>query len=582
MEEVMPVNHNNYYNLTADRTPYGARTFHFLASFELKIKITRILKNLFSCFLILVFFSGCGSPGLEPVFVEPIRPQMTLEGSFLTESPDEINFPVKVLFAIDCSLSMGDEEQGIEAGSDPHFLRIEAVRNFITQYNSNENTSFEILLWSSNVFDATRTSDGQRGFTKDPEELNRVLDGAYNDTTTDYLGTLDAIQADIQRDINRANEDDLIRSKYIVIFLSDGLSNAQGVTQDDTDIWGSINDITQMTVDNGIGSFNFHTFLLLGMFPPGSEGDDARNHAENTLQGMADRGNGEFRLFENAESVDFLNIVDMRLTVEYHVKYLLVYNYNVRPGTRIIHVDSDRDGLLDTEETEYGTNPANKDSDGDGLSDFFEISVSSPGHELDPLTADSPCTLREDGDYPDSDNDGLTDCEEFVKGTDRRISDSDGDGIPDGIEFREGTNPLESQPSFDSDFDGMVDWLEIQRHTNTISNDPLIKEKYSYTYDINDEGLVPLDQGTDMESYVRRYSFRIANIDLLDTATHSRPDGTIWNQGDNLIRFYIAEVPEDTPDVPPIFRMAEVIVNANMNIANQVITLTPSDFNLLN
>ena len=538
------------------------------------------MMNRWNIFPVLIFwflfFSGCEGPDLERT---QERSKVTLRGSFMTESPDEINFPVKVLFAIDCSLSMGDNVNGQVVGSDPYFLRIEAVRNFIDEYNSNENTSFEIMLWNNDVFDRTRTLDGRGGFTKDPDELNRVLDRARNDTMTDYLGTLDAIYADIQRDINREDEDNLIRSKYIVVFLSDGMSNVQGGSQPNSDIWNSVSEIYEMAEESGVGAFNFHTFLLLGMFPPTASGQLAQQYAEETLEGMADQGNGQFRLFDSAEAVDFINIVDMRLTVEYKVKYIVAFNYNVRPGTELVYVDSDGDGLTDNEEVDYGTDPDSKDTDGDGLSDFFEVKLSSPGHELDPLVQDSPCDIPLDGLWPDSDTDGLTDCEEYVKGTNRRLVDTDADGIPDGIEFLTGTNPLEIQNTTDMDFDGSVDWMEVQQHTNVVSNDPKIRERYNYRYNIHDNGLVPIEQGTSMQSYVRQYNFSISNIDVMNTREHTDESGYNWSQGDNFIRLYIAEVPEDNPDIVPIFRMAEVIVN--IEDENMTITLTPGDFSLL-
>jgi len=519
---------------------------------------------------------ACNGPDLA---LTQSRSRVALEGSFLTESPDEINFPVKVLFAIDCSLSMGDSVDGTTVGSDPYFLRIEAVRNFIDTYNSNENASFEIMLWNNDVFERTRTIDGRGGFTKDPDELNRVLDLARNDTMTDYLGTLDAIHTDIERDINNADEGSLIRTKYMVIFLSDGMSNVQGGSQPNSDIWNSVSDIYEMAEAYGVGGFNFHTFLLLGMFGSTESGQAARAYAENTLQGMADRGNGQFRLFETAESIDFVNIVDMRLTVEYKIKYLVAYNTNVRPGLELVYVDSDGDGLIDSDEAAHGTDAFSSDSDGDGLSDYFEIAVSSPGHRLDPLLQDSPCDSVGDDPWPDTDRDGLTDCEEYVKGTDRRMVDTDTDGIPDGIEFVMGTNPLEIQDTNDSDFDGMVDWLEVQKHTNVTSNDPIIRKLYSYNYHIQDEGLVPIEQGEGLPSYVRRYHFRISNIDIMNTGAHTDDNGDFWYQGDNLIRFYIAQVPEDNPDGTPIFRMAEVLVNIDERGAT--IVLTPNDFELL-
>ncbi len=520
--------------------------------------------------LFLSFAGGCtAGPDLERTQAQT---KVALEGSFLTESPDEIDFPVKVLFAIDCSLSMGDEELGIVAGSDPYFLRIEATRNFIDQYNSNENTSFDIMLWSNTVFETTG------GFTKDPAVLEDILTDVQNDTTTDYLGTLDAIYVDLRNDIMNANEEERVRSKYIIVFLSDGVPNAQGETQDDVDIWEKVDEINDMMTEYGVGSFNFHTFLLLGNFGNDAYGQARQAEAETTLQGMAERGNGQFRLFENAETIDFINIVDMRLTVEYDVKYLVAYNYNIRPGIDLLYTDSDGDGLSDEEEELYGTDPTRRDTDQDGLSDFCEVKMSSPGHVLDPLDpSDSIC---DEGTYGvDSDNDGMTDCEEYVKGTSRLNPDTDSDGIPDGIEFLAGTNPLAEENTTDTDFDGVLDWMEVQRHTNVMSNDPRIRERNSYVYDIIDGGLVLIDQGTDMESHVRQFNFNVSNIDLADTLPFVMEDGTQWNEGDNLIRFYLAEVPEDRPDSPPVFRMAEVIVN--IDDRDRVITLTPGDFILL-
>jgi len=525
-----------------------------------------------------LFAAGCGDVPLERT---QERTKVALRGSFLTESPDEIQFPIKVLFAIDCSLSMGDEINGVRAGSDPDFLRIDAVRDFIDEYNSNENVSFEVMLWNNDVFSRTRTVGGQPGFTKDPTELNRVLDGAYNDTMTDYIGTLDAIYADIERDIrNTLNPDNLVRTKYVVVFLSDGMSNVQGGRQPDVDIWNRVRDLSDLMEDRGVGGFNFHTFLLMGMFPPTAEGQLALRLAETTLEGMSERGNGQYRRFESAEAIDFINVVDMRLTVEYQIKYVVAWNYNVRPGLELVYPDSDGDGLIDAEEVNYGTNPDVWDTDGDGLSDFFEVELSSPGHPLDPLTPDSPCDTPPTGLWPDTDDDGLTDCEEFVKGTNRRLVDTDHDGIPDGVEFLAGTNPLEIQYTVDTDFDGAQDWMEVQQHTNVSSNDPKIRARYAYRYDLADRGLVAIDQGSALPSYVRQYAFDISNIDIADTRGYAPADGSAFRRaGDNRIRLYLAQVPEDNPDAPPVFRVAEVVVNINDDPGTVI--LTPADFQLM-
>lgn len=66
-------------------------------------------------------------------------------------------------------------------------------------------------------------------------------------------------------------------------------------------------------------------------------------------------------------------------------------------------IDSDGDGLLDTEELQSGTNPYNPDTDGDGLSDFYE-----------------------------ADN-----------GTNPLLHDTDSDGYSDGYEVSANTDPMD-------------------------------------------------------------------------------------------------------------------------------------------
>lgn len=89
-------------------------------------------------------------------------------------------------------------------------------------------------------------------------------------------------------------------------------------------------------------------------------------------------------------------------------------------------VDSDGDGLSDSEELLYGTNPLLADTDGDGLNDYDEVMI----HKTDPLN-------------PDTDGDGLSDYEEvMIYKTDPLNPDTDGDGYTDGEEVNSGHNPL--------------------------------------------------------------------------------------------------------------------------------------------
>ena len=116
-------------------------------------------------------------------------------------------------------------------------------------------------------------------------------------------------------------------------------------------------------------------------------------------------------------------------------------------GTDPMSFDTDEDGLTDADEVNlYNTDPINNDSDYDGMNDGWELAQS-----LNPLS---------DGDGDgDLDNDGLTDLEECLFGTDTALADSDGDGLSDGDEaliWRINPNAI------DTDGDNLNDNYEIQ------------------------------------------------------------------------------------------------------------------------
>lgn len=89
--------------------------------------------------------------------------------------------------------------------------------------------------------------------------------------------------------------------------------------------------------------------------------------------------------------------------------------------------DTDNDGLTDMEEIIYGTNKDNPDTDGDGHLDGAEVE-----NGYNPAGAGKL----------DSDNDGLSDADELKYGTDKNNPDTDADGHQDGTEVLNGYNPL--------------------------------------------------------------------------------------------------------------------------------------------
>ena len=133
--------------------------------------------------------------------------------------------------------------------------------------------------------------------------------------------------------------------------------------------------------------------------------------------------------------------------------------------------DTDSDGLSDLEEVQITlTDPLDDDSDNDTLTDFEETTLGSNAN----LTS-SPVA------HPtlDSDDDGLNNARERLKGTDPEQRDSDNDGLIDGQEYSLNSNPMDPDSPVingytDTDGDGLSAAREYLNGSDpTDSHDPL-------------------------------------------------------------------------------------------------------------
>jgi len=168
-------------------------------------------------------------------------------------------------------------------------------------------------------------------------------------------------------------------------------------------------------------------------------------------------------------------LYDMEEVAVYHTDYMNpdtdgdglkdgheVKSYQTDPNKK----DTDSDGLNDGDEVNvYSTNPLSPDTDSDSLPDKWEVE-----NKLDPRVGNG-----DDGASGDPDGDGLLNSEEFNYGTNPRAADTDSDGMPDPWEIRWGLNPRLGSgadgPAADLDGDGLTNLQECQHGTNPNSAD---------------------------------------------------------------------------------------------------------------
>jgi hypothetical protein len=498
----------------------------------------------------------------------PLDNKLSVQSSFCTVDPNELTFPVKILFVVDTSQSM--------ARTDPTGQRLIAVQDVVNAFIGDPGVEFGIISFSgvSNVL--TANAMGQDGFTRDLDDINTaIVSLGMAGSTTDYEGALSDAFRILSADMQGSDEENLARSKYVIIFVSDGLPNPVLEDQNTrSSILSLVDDIANLQRIYRPREIRLHTALVLSdtamrgfrCTDSGLEGGTfdctgvpsaaqctaipnciwigVEEEAESLLSAMSMAGNGTYRSFPNGEQINFLRIDFTSIRRVFTLKNLLVTNSNARPRLFLTSTqdrigratpDSDMDGLDDEEEVRFGTNLLALDSDADGFSDLLEVKLVASGFDpLDPSDADCKLAL----DRADNDGDEFLDCEERFAGTSRAFFDSDSDGTPDAVELRYLTNPVADDSKSDLDFDGARNADEIRGHSDPLVNDASDRSAIAYRYEVVNTGL--------REDGRSCYEFKVENITLAET----QPDGV------NRVLIYVDQAPFDDPLDHGTFRVA--------------------------
>ena len=430
---------------------------------------------------------GCTKADLEGIPVPPEPPlddKMRVEGHFCTEDPMSVEFPVKVLFVVDTSDSMSQTDPPNPLDNN-YTGRTRAIIDVVNQLSGMKGVEIGILSFHSAVNDVTH------GFVPDytPADIINLTNAAQtlqsNAAQTNYEGALDAAFQLLVTDMRNTDLKARSRSKYIVIFLSDGMPNP--VTEDpptntDERIMTLVKDIASLEREQQLRELKFHSVYLSGKTPP-----QYQQIPLALLKSMSEEGRGTFRNIANGERINFITVDFTSFRRVFILKSFFVTNQNARPGGGDEVTDSDGDGLSDAYETLIGTDPRRWDTDGDGFGDLLEERLRNAGFDpLDPADADCAVTPGDDYNRRDEDGDGLLNCEERFLGTSPRIFDTDADGIPDGLELPFGVNPVAVDDLLDLDHDGAPNGVEVRAHSDPTANDVGNLSIYGYRYDVKE------------------------------------------------------------------------------------------------
>ena len=456
------------------------------------------MKPLFFFVAVAISLCACSEAEFRRVVTPPayLDDKVRIEGELCTRSPSTLVFPLRVLFVVD-----GSESMEVTDPPDPltgTTRREDIVREIWTSLLSQglEDVRIGIIRFSAQSQSRTPVdldADGLADtyFTTDRLQLDAAtLALAETDRTTNYGAALAEAQFEIRNELSRADLESLPLSKYVVVFVSDGLpdvdpTNAQG--NGASEILDAVRAMRDLTASFRVGDMKLHTVYLST-----GQGPAFDRPAQDLLQAMAEVGGGTYRSIPNGEAINVIGVDFTVIRRVFTLKSFVAVNTNalvdqkqvehlirssvaledalpiaaIRAGFTDVSgdgflecgeplVDTDGDGLSDLVEALLGTSPFVPDTDDDGLSDRLEWDLRPSRDPLNPSDArcylPSPCVadpLAPDrcACIVDVDFNGVCDCaqgptstcEDQVNGRDCVDLDVDGrcdcpDGDGDGF-----------------------------------------------------------------------------------------------------------------------------------------------------
>lgn len=133
-------------------------------------------------------------------------------------------------------------------------------------------------------------------------------------------------------------------------------------------------------------------------------------------------------------------------------------------GTNAQNTDTDSDGLSDAQEVQIGTNPLAKDTDRDGISDLIEVKFPSVHGSATYYT--SPFDMDTNGDGLDD----VAECPEHLNTGTQPCRDSDGDGIPDFLDFDNDNDGVADEDDMVPDAGRLLPYTDKSPFTYSITN----------------------------------------------------------------------------------------------------------------
>lgn len=438
----------------------------------------------FEGFVFCIFLVGvysCTKADLEVknnIETPQVDDQLEIRGQVCAEPPDNANFPVKVMFIVDCSGSLQQ--------TDEMDHRVEAIRQVVQRYANNSQVYFNIIKFNGRV---AKLTTGLNQNTNCPKTNFVGLTGNETnifgpaglleaDSMTDYEGGLGVAYQELMNDMMCGSLAELSRTKYVVIFFSDGTPDpvCYGCSTDPN----SPRYAATCSPDLHVFCMSANTFLNMDEVAAEHNGSDTQLFP---LLADGTDYNNDYQIFNLVDAIMDLgkayHVGELRL----HTAFLYCRDQFGNPTSALCaaaeiayNLDPERGRALLKGMAERGNGTFRDFTSGQDINflkiDYTAIKSNYIGKNL--LVTNLQAFPSGSKYVADSDGDGLPDDQEYTEGTNPLLGDSDGDGYSDLIEIRfrnAGFDPLDPNlptgglacpnPLDDSDYDGLSDCEEV-------------------------------------------------------------------------------------------------------------------------
>lgn len=427
-----------------------------------------------SLFVLVATTTGAGCSDVRLDFPdESIDPtivdnELAITGDFCTSPAADVQYPVKIMFIVDGS--------GSQQFADQNRQRVVAVEKTINALIGQPNTFFKIVVFNAAVT-ATPNSNGDPPPPVFSNALDQLVPGLANlaeaDTLTDYQGALSLAYNELQRDMYEVFSDatrgpaELSRTKYVVIFISDGFPDPQckaGLGNDLSAVFPSgINELCENTeflacllkagiCDDGslctadvpctVGACGNQTDCFGGVCQNGDTTCFDNPESDTLFGGMNNMsliaGNDYNQPYQILQRVEDIMDLEERFQIgELRVHAGLVLDPLADPAIIALFGDATTARPLMRQMADLGEGKYLEFYGGDQIN-FLEVDFDSLKQNRvvrNFYAVNLGAKYGAKGFAPDTDFDGIVDATELDLGTDPLRADSDGDGYRDIIEY---------------------------------------------------------------------------------------------------------------------------------------------------